>query len=377
MNFRHIWAVTRKEFNHIVRDRSTLFLVLFTPTFLLLLMAYALTVDIVHVPVAVLDYDQSKTSRSFVQQITAGEDLDIYAYAADMNEIEAMLMQGKIKAAIVISHGFADDVLALKGMPMQVIIDGTEPESGSFAVEHIQQRAEEFINNALSSQLQAAGITAATLQPIDLRVTTWFNPDLKPRNDIIPGLISMVLGVPSLSVALALAREREHGTLEQLLATPIARGELLLGKIFPYVIVGLINVIIIPLLAIWWFGISFNGNFLLFFGLSALFLFAVLSMGMIVGVFMRTQAAALALSFLVVFFPGFFLTGIFFPLASMPEEARMESLFLPGTHYAVITRSIFLQGVGMDVLWPYAVMLVILGVVFTLVAALFFRKKLA
>ncbi len=350
MNFRHIWAVTRKEFNHIVRDRSTLFLVLFTPTFLLLLMAYALTVDIVHVPVAVLDYDQSKTSRSFVQQITAGEDLDIYAYAADMNEIEAMLMQGKIKAAIVISHGFADDVLALKGMPMQVIIDGTEPESGSFAVEHIQQRAEEFINNALSSQLQAAGITAATLQPIDLRVTTWFNPDLKPRNDIIPGLISMVLGVPSLSVALALAREREHGTLEQLLATPIARGELLLGKIFPYVIVGLINVIIIPLLAIWWFGISFNGNFLLFFGLSALFLFAVLSMGMIVGVFMRTQAAALALSFLVVFFPGFFLTGIFFPLASMPEEARMESLFLPGTHYAVITRSIFLQGVGMDVL---------------------------
>ena len=376
MSLRHIWAVTRKEFNHILRDRSTLFLVLFTPTLLLLLMAYALTVDIVHVPVAVLDYDQSKTSRAFVQQITAGEDLDIYAYATNMDEIESMLMQGKIKAAVVISKGFASDLLALKGMPMQVIIDGTEPESGGFAVEHIEQRAEEFITNALSSQLQAAGISVASLQPIDLRVQTWYNPDLKSQNTVIPGLISMVLGIPALSVALALAREREHGTLEQLLATPIARGELLLGKIFPYVIVGLINVIIIPLLAIWWFGISFNGNFLLFFGLSALFMFAVLSMGMIVGVFMQTQAAALALSFLVVFFPGFFLTGIFFPLASMPEEARMESLFLPGTHYAVITRGVFLPGVGMDVLWPYAVMLVILGVVFTLVAALFFRKKL-
>jgi len=376
MSLRHIWAVTRKEFNHIVRDRGTLFLVLFTPTLMLLLMAYALTVDIVHVPVAVLDYDQSNTSREFVQQITAGEDLDIYAYAANMDEIDSMLMHGQIKAAIVLSHGFADDVLGLKGMPMQVIIDGTEPESGSFAVEHIAQRAEEFINSALSSRLQAAGITVASLQPIDLRVTTWFNPDLKPRNDIIPGLLSMVLGFPALSVALALAREREHGTLEQLLATPIGRTDLLLGKIIPYIIVGLINVIIIPLLAIAWFGISFNGNFILFFGLSALFMFAVLSMGMIVGVFMRTQAAALALSFLVVFFPGFFLTGIFFPLASMPEVARMESLFLPGTHYAVITRSIFLQGVGMDVLWPYAVMLAILGVVFTLVAALFFRKKL-
>jgi len=376
MSLRHIWAVTRKEFNHIVRDRSTLFLVLFTPTLLLLLMAYALTVDIVHVPVAVLDYDQSITSRAFVQQITAGEDLDIYAYATSMDEIESMLMNGRIKAAVVISKGFASDLLALKGMPMQVIIDGTEPESGGFAVEHIEQRAEEFITNALSSQLRAAGISVSSLQPIDLRVQTWYNPDLKSRNSVIPGLISMVLGVPALSVALALAREREHGTLEQLLATPIARAELLLGKIIPYVIVGLINVIIIPLLAIWWFGISFNGNFLLFFGLSALFMFAVLSMGMIVGVFMRTQAAALALSFLVVFFPGFFLTGIFFPLASMPEEARLESLFLPGTHYAIITRGVFLPGVGMDILWPYAVMLVILGIVFTLVAALFFRKKL-
>ena len=376
MSLRHIWAVTRKEFNHIVRDRSTLFLVLFTPTLLLLLMAYALTIDIKHVPVGVLDYDQSKTSRAFVQQITAGEDLDIYAYAANMDEIESMLMEGKIKAAVVISKGFASDLLALKGMPMQVIIDGTEPESGGFAVEHIEQRAEEFITNALSSQLRAAGISVTSLQPIDLRVQTWYNPDLKSQNSVIPGLISMVLGLPALSVALALAREREHGTMEQLLATPIARGELMLGKIFPYVIVGLINVIIIPLLAIWWFGISFNGNFLLFFGLSALFMFAVLSMGMIVGVFMRTQAAALALSFLVVFFPGFFLTGIFFPLASMPEEARMESLFLPGTHYAIITRGVFLPGVGMDVLWPYAVMLVILGIVFTLIAALFFRKKL-
>ena len=215
-----------------------------------------------------------------------------------------------------------------------------------------------------------------SLQPLDLRIQTWFNPDLKSRNALIPGLISMVLGFPALSVALTLAHEREHGTLEQLLATPIRRGELLLGKIAPYIGVGLINVIVIPVLSIAWFHISFNGNFLLFFGLSALFMFAVLSMGMLVGVFMRTQAAALALSFLVIFFPGFFLTGIFFPLASMPEEARLEALGLPGTHYAIITRGIFLQGVGLDVLWPYAVMLAGLGVAFALVAVLFFRKKL-
>ena len=377
VSIRHIWAVTRKEFDHIVRDRSTLFLVLFTPTLLLLLMAYALTVDIKHVPLAVLDYDNSPASREFVQQITAGQDLDLYAYVTDMSQIEAMLRRGQIKAALIISPGFARDLQALKGLPMQVIIDGTEPNSGNFAVDHIAQRAQElFINQALSAQLQAHGIQPESLQPLDLRVRTWFNPDLKPSNAMIPGLISMVLGVPALSVALTLAHEREHGTLEQLLATPITRSELLLGKILPYIIVGLINVIIIPILAILWFQISFNGSFPLFFGLSAIFMFSVLSLGMIVGVFMRTQAAALALSFLVVFFPGFFLTGIFFPLASMPEEARLEALSLPGTHYAIVTRGIFLQGVGLDVLWPYTVMMLGLGIAFTLIAALFFRKKL-
>jgi ABC-2 type transport system permease protein len=144
----------------------------------------------------------------------------------------------------------------------------------------------------------------------------------------------------------------------------------------PYVIVGLANVIVMPVLAMLWFDIPFNGNFALFFLLSALFLFAILSMGIIIGVFMKTQAAALALSFLLIFFPGFFLTGIFFPIVAMPEIMRMESLFLPGTHYAVITRAVFLTGIGMDVLWPYAVMLVGLGVIFTGVAALFFRKRL-
>jgi len=376
VSLRHIWAVTRKEFNHIMRDRSTLFLVLFTPTLVLLLMAYALTVDLKNVPIAALDFDRSQTSQAFISQITAGQDLDIYAYATSMDEINAMLMRGEIKAAVIIAPGFASDLQALKGIPLQVIIDGTEPESGNFAVEHIAQRAEQFIDDALTNQLRAQGISIDSLQPLDLRVQTWYNPDLKPRNALIPGLISMVLGFPALSVALALAHEREHGTLEQLLATPITRAELLLGKIVPYIIVGLLNVIFIPLLSIAWFHISLNGSFLLFFGLSAIFMFAVLSMGMIVGVFMQTQAAALALSFLVIFFPGFFLTGIFFPLVSMPEEARLEALGLPGTHYAVITRGIFLPGVGMDVLWPYAVMMLGLGVVFSALAALFFRKKL-
>jgi ABC-2 type transport system permease protein len=160
------------------------------------------------------------------------------------------------------------------------------------------------------------------------------------------------------------------------MATPIRRADLMLGKMIPYVLVGMANVILIPILAVWWFQIPINGSFPLFVGLSFLFMFSILSMGIILGVFIRTQAGALALSFLVIFFPGFFLTGIFFPIASMPELVRLEALFLPGTHYAIITRGIFLSAIGIRDLWPNAAFLVVLGVAFTAIAALFFRKKL-
>jgi len=377
MSIRSIWAVTRKELQHIIRDRSTFILVLITPTAILLLMAYALTVDLQNVPIAVLDLDRTIISRKFVQQITAGRDLILYAHVDSQDQVEELLVNGDIKAAIIIDPNFSSDLLSLQGMPLQIIIDGTEPESGGFAVEHISWRAEEFINQALEDQIQAMGAHLESLQPIDLRIRTWYNPSLKPRVDLIPGLISMVLGFPALSVALTFAHEREHGTLEQLMATPIGRAELLLGKMLPYIMVGLVNVIVIPILSMIWFKIPFNGSPLLFFLLSAIFLFALLAMGIIIGVFIRTQAAALAISFLVIFFPGFFLTGIFFPIASMPEMMRMEAFILPGTHYAVITRGVFLTGVGLEVLWPYALMLTLLGFVFTGIAALLFRKKLA
>ena len=376
MSARHLFAVTRKEIMHIFRDRMTLFLVILAPALLLFIMAYALTVDIQHVPIAVLDYDRSAHSRSFINQITAGEDLDLYAQAASMDEIETLLLNEKIKAALIIDPNFGSQIQSFKGLPLQIIIDGTEPQSGAYAMDHISNRAEAFFSQALSSRIAALDGIDASIQPIDLIIRTWYNPNLEPRVDIIPGLVSMVLGLPALSVAITLAHEKEHGTLEQLMATPISRTELLLGKILPYILVGLINAVIIPIIAILAFDIPFNGSFPLFFGLSALFMFAILSLGIVVGVFMPSQPSALALSFLVIFFPAFFLTGIFFPIAAMPEIVRMESLMLPGTHYAIITRGTFLTGVGLDVLWPYGIMLFVLGWVFIGIAALFFRKKL-
>ncbi|MFQ5407451.1 MAG: ABC transporter permease [Anaerolineales bacterium] len=376
MSFSHLRAVTLKEIRHILRDRTTIALVVFTPTALLFVMAYAVTTDINHIPVAVLDMDRSRVSRAFLDRIVVGDDLDLYAQVDSYADLERLLLQGRVKAALIVPPNFERELLALRGMALQVLVDGTEPASGGFAVAHIGRRAREFALHELDRQLAAVGLSAQTLEPLDLRVRIWFNPSLEAAVDMVPGLLSMVIGLPGMTVALTLAREHEHGTMEQLLATPVGRAELLLGKMIPYVLAGIVNVFLMTALARFWFGVPFRGSFVLYLLLSVVFLFAILSMSMVLGVFIRTQPMALAASFLVILFPGFFLTGIFFPIASMPELMRLESMFLPGTHYAVITRAAFLTGVGLDVLWPSALALIVLGVAFTGVAALFFKKKL-
>lgn len=377
MSLRHIWAVTLKEIRHIQRDAMTLILVALSPTILLIIMAYALTVDIKHIPLAVWDQDRSQTSESLVRKITTGDDLDLYAQVEDMESIQRMLMREQIDVAVVIPPDFEYNLNTMRGMPLQILIDGTEPETGGLAVDHITQRAGAFAEERLALQMASLSSSAESLAPLSLAVRAWYNPNLKARVDLIPGLLSMVLGLPGMAVALTLSREREHGTLEQLLATPVGRGELMVGKMGPYVIGGLFNVLITTTVAILWFRVPLHGNFIEFLGLSAIFFFALLSMGMLIGVFVPSQAGAMAVSFLLIFFPGFFLTGIFFPLVSMPDIVRMEAMILPGSHYALITRGIFTVGIGLEVLWPYAFALLVIGIAFTAVAAIFFRKKLA
>lgn len=372
MSWRHYWAMTRKELIHIFRSPGTLALILLMPSILLVILSYALTADVKEVPIAVFNQDGSQISQNFISDITAGEELNLITWVNDYDQIESLFQRNQIKAVIILAPDFTEKLVAAQGLPMQIIIDGTEPQSGWFALDHILNRTETYTTDRLSQIL--GGVS---LNPIDVRLRTWYNPALKNSVSLIPGLLSMVVGLPGLSVALALAREREHGTLEQLMTTPVSRFALLLGKISPYIIGGLLNVVLTTLIAVVWFQVPFRGNFILFFGLSSIFLFAILSMGILIGVFIKTQPGALALSFLLIFFPGFFMTGIFFPITSMPEEVQLEAMFLPGTHYATITRAAFLTGVGMDQLWVPAITLLGLGIVFTVIAAIFFEKKLA
>lgn len=377
MSPRHIWAVIRKELRYIVRDRGTLLIVLLTPTMLLVIMGYALTADIEHVPVIAIDLDQTSTSRSFLSHLNIGAEIDLTVSGSTFAEAEQLLTAGKADALITIPPGFERQLFRVAGMPLQVLVDGTEPQTGGFAVDEIGKKSKSFLYGFLNREFPELEISKESLEPITLDVRAWYNPQLEPRVDLVPGLMAMVLGMPGISIALTLAREREHGTLEQLLATPIGRAELLLGKMGPYVVTGLFNVVLTAAVAVIWFGAPLRGSFPLYLLLSAIYYFALLSLGTILGTVIRSQAAAMALAFLVIFFPGFFLTGIFFPSVSLPAIVQLEALGLPGTHYARITSYVFVIGAGWKAVWPFALGLFGLGTGFTMIAAFFFRKKLA
>jgi len=376
MNIRRAFSVMRKEAWHIIRDRRTFFLVTISPVFLLVTFAYALYLKIENVPLAVMDYDGSSLSRRYVNELTSGKDFDLRFYASDYGEIERLLLQGDVRAAVIIPAHFMDDALGLRGAQLQIIVDGTEPNTGNFALAHIGSFTEHFATRILQQSLGKMRTSPESLAPIDLRIRTWYNPSLKSVVGMVPALIALVLTVPALSVSLAITREKEQGTFEQLIATPLSRWELLVGKLTPYIASGLLDVVLCTLVGVFWFGVPFRGSFLLYLLLAADFFFASLSVGLLISTFVSSQQVAMIASALVFFFPGFFMSGLFFPISSMPAEMRFEAYALPTTHFVIISRSIFVKGLGLGSLWLYALALFSIGLVVLGLTTLFFRKRL-
>jgi ABC-2 type transport system permease protein len=298
--------------------------------------------------------------------------------AGDYRDVERWLMTSEAKAAIVIPPGFESNLRSGHETSIQVLVEGTEPTTANTAMQHISGYTQQF-SLALVSDLAAQSgysVDEAALMPVDLRVRTWYNPTLKAVIGFLPALIAMVMGMPAVSTTLALTREKEHGTLEQLIATPIRRSELLVGKLIPYIISGLFGVITCVIVAVYWFGSPFKGSFGLYLLLSTAFLLGSLAIALVMSVFVKSQQAAQLGAVLVFFFPGFFLSGIFYPLVSMQPLMKMEAFMVPTTHFVMISRGVFLKGQGLEALWPYALALLAMGVVFLALAILLFKKKL-
>jgi ABC-2 type transport system permease protein len=366
-------SLMRKEFLHIVRDRRTLAVMLIIPILELVLMGYAATTDIEQLRTAVLDQDKSLASRELLETYRASKYFDLIFYVESEQELAYLVDAGDVRAGLIIPVGYSREVAAGGQGQVAIVIDGSDPNVASTAFS-----ASQAVGQAHSLKIleRTMWIDLNEMPGVQVRPRVWYNPEMKSSNFMIPGIIGLILYMLSaLFTALAIVREREQGTIEQLIVTPIRPLELIVGKVLPYSLVAFICVLEVLVLGVYWFGVPVRGSLALLLGLSALFLLTSLGFGIFISSIANTQQEAMLLTFLTMF-PAIFLGGFFFPIEAMPGWIQAITYVVPMRYMLVIIRGIILKGVGLQILYPEVVAMIIFGVVIMLLAAARFRKRL-
>jgi len=373
---RNVLTITRKEFIHIVRDPKALSLVLVMPVTLLLLLGYAVAVEIEDIPTVVYDQDKSNESRRVLERFWNTRYFAYQGSASSAEEIIELIDGGQARVGLIMPPGFATSVDAGKPATMQVIIDGSDPsvaQTALFVAETVGQVASVEVMTTKLRSLMAGGELRT---PIEVRPRLLYNPDMKKINFMIPGLIGAILQVQSLLLtAFAIVREREQGTLEQLLVSPIRSWELMAGKIIPFVLVAFLNVLIALLIGSFWFQVPVSGSVMLLLGLSLIFLLCSLGLGILISTVSSTQLQALHLSSFIML-PAFILSGFIVPRENMPPVAYYAGYLVPLTYFLTILRGIVLKGVGLAYLWKQVLPLALFSVSVYGLSVVTFHKRL-
>ena len=345
------WPMVRKEFIQMRRDRLTLAMMVGIPAIQLALFGYAIRTEVRHLPTVVLDESRSAASRQLIDAVRNTGNFDVVGAVATRDEIAARVKSGKAAAALVIPPEYARDLKRGHTARAQVIVDAADPLASSAAI-------------------GAAGVAAAAISAgrstrppsIEIRVRPWYNPALKSSTYIVPGLVGLLLSLTLIMLtAMAIVRERERGTLEQLIVTPIDKTSLMLGKIMPFALVGYVQMTVILTLGKLLFGIPLRGSLLLLYGVSASFIVACLGLGLLVSTVARTQAQAMQMSFMFML-PNILLSGYMFPREAMPKPAQAIGLVMPLTYYLKVLRGILLKDSGFASLWPQTLVLTLFAV---------------
>jgi ABC-2 type transport system permease protein len=367
---RRIRALIRKEFIELRKSPQLLRLVIIAPVVQLTMLGYAATTDVKDVPIVVVDGDRSPSSRRLVERFAASPYFDVVREELDPRAVDEHLSRGTAWLALVVPPGFGDDLArpavdrAAPRTTLQVMADGTDSNSSGVALAYVQGLVGEF--NAELAAERGAGLPA-----IEGRVRVWFNADLESRHFMIPGVLALLLMLITANLtSMAIVREREVGTLDQLNVTPIGRWELILGKLLPYALVGILDVVLVVTVAVFWFEVPLRGSLPLLFLASVVYLLCTLGLGLFVSTISTTQQQAMMTATFFFLIPMVFLSGFVFPIENMPEPIQWLTTVIPLRYFLVIVRGIFLKGVGWDVLWPQFAALAVWGVsVITLAAA--------
>ncbi len=365
-----IKQIVIKEFIHVFRDKKLRFFLFAPPLIQIILFGYAVTMDVNSISTAFLDLDKSYESRELMRRFEASGYFTTKHTPASIEEIKDLLDRGKVLCAVQINRGFGKDLK--KGVPteVQVIVDGTYSNTALIAQGYANRIIGEF---ALDSMKPAIGVSGAA---IDLRATAWYNPDLKSRNYYVPGVIATVILIIALMLtSMAVVREREVGTMEQLMVTPIMPFELMLGKTIPFAVIGLVDMLLVTIMGIFWFDVPIQGSLLILLAGTVIYLLSVLGTGLFISTVSKTQQQALMASMLFVM-PAILLSGFAFPIESMPDVFQYVTYLNPLRYFLVIIRGVFLKGVGLDILWPQMLILLLIGCVVMALSALRFRKRM-
>lgn len=376
MTLRRTWAVARKEFIHVLRDPLSLAMAIAMPMILLLLFGYALTLDVDHVPLVVWDQSGTQTSRDYLSQFSGSRYFAIRQYARSYPEVEHAIDTGEAMAAVVVPRDFADQIQAGRAAPVQFILDGSDSNTATIALGYAEAVSQAWSQRVMVEQ-SVTRLGQAPSTPLEARPRVWFNGDLESRNFIIPGLIPVIMMVISaLLTSLTVAREWERGTMEQLISTPVRPVELITGKLAPYFAIGLLDMSIAVLMGEFLFHVPMRGSLVLLFAMACIFLVGAMSMGLLISVVTKNQLLASQMALVGTFLPAFLLSGFAFAIANMPVAVRAVTYVVPARYFVAILKAIYLKGVGLEVLWPPALLLTIFAVVTFTLANLKFRKKL-
>lgn len=369
-------SLIRKEFIQILRDPRTLMLILVMPVMQLFLLGYSATNDVRNVPMAVLDQSRSPAARALLDGYRAADYFDIGYEIDSEQELRDLVDRGVVRAGLIIPPDYESQLEANGIARVAFILDGSDPTVASTALSAAQLIGQSLGADVMAERLARRGQPGGLTLPLDVRTQVWYNPDLISAYFMVPGVIGMILfAITSILTATAIVRERERGTIEQLIVTPIRPWELIVGKMLPYVILAFFNTLEVLAIGSWWFHVPIRGDLALILLLSGLFLFSGLGIGLLASTVANTQQEAMLIVWMTLL-PSIFLSGFFFPIEAMPKLMQWISALMPLRYYLVIIRSLMLKGVGAADLMNEIIALTIFGLAIMAIAALRFRKRL-
>lgn len=369
-------SLIRKEFIQILRDPRTLILVILIPIMQLFLLGYAATNDVRNVSMAVYDQDRGPAARALLDAFRAADYFQLTYDVDSEEELRRLIDFGDTRVGLVIPPEYTDQISTNGAAEVLFILDGSDPTVAGTALSAAKLIGQDHATEILSERIARSGMPISLQPPVEVRSQVWYNPDLVSAYYMIPGVIAMILyALTSILTASAIVRERERGTIEQLIVTPIRPWELIVGKVLPYVLLAFLNMVEVLAIGHWWFGVPVRGSLGLILAISGLFLLSSLGIGLLASTIANTQQEAMLVVWMTLL-PALFLSGFFFPLEAMPKVLQLISYFLPLRYYLVVIRSLLLKDVGIAAMRNEIIALAVFGFVLMAAASMRFRKRL-